>query len=181
MASKVSSRCPHPWSYVFEGFPAGVTPDWRTSNIAAVSGNNGIDLIGKALKTTRDRQIDGKKKAWAKNLLTRTGARRRRLTGTQLQALASGLSPTTLFDLLYRLRIRSNYDEADAFVSGAVTSLDASAFHAALCDIVAATLLTVEIHLAHQTSTVTLRQALGPLAVPADLQAHSVVVRQALW
>jgi hypothetical protein len=101
--------------------------------------------------------------------------------GLDLLARSATMEPTTTFDLLYRLRLRSNYDEADAFLTGALSSWDAEAFHDALCAIVSSTLLTVEIYLAHRVGRGTLEAALRPLTVPAVIAPHSVEARTAFW
>lgn len=169
-----------PTAYGFEGFPTSWT---RTaeSNIAGVTSANCIDRIALALKTTRDNQIKERRPDWIKGLKTRRGAPRKTLpTATRIDR-ASKMAPTTLFDLLYRLRIRSNYQEADAFLRGALSSADAESFHRALCDVVAATLLTMEIYLAHQIGVTVLQNELASVRVPAVFAVSSAVARQGLW
>ena len=91
------------------------------------------------------------------------------------------MEPTTTFDLLYRLCLCSNYDEADALLTGALSSWDAAALHDALRAILSSTLLTVEIYLAHRVGRGVLEGALNPLTVPAVFAPHSVEARTALW
>lgn len=90
------------------------------------------------------------------------------------------MEPTTLFDLLYRLRLRANYDQADAFLSGALSPSDAEAFHHTLCMIVASTLLVVEVYLVHRVGRTALETALRPLTIRSTLHTHSVAARTAL-
>lgn len=168
-------------AYSYDGFPTGFVPDTSASTIATVSDASALHILAKALKTTRDRKVEERKASWLKGKKTKAGSPRKHLTATELRAHSGAMEPTTLFDLLYRLRIRSNYDDADALLQGALTSTDAEAFHAALCDIVGATLLTIEIYLAHRVGVPALERALRPLAIPATLAAHSATARQGLW
>lgn len=71
----------------------------------------------------------------AEGLKTGSGAPRKNLPTGVLVTRATALRPTTLFDLLYRLILRSNYEEGDALLSGALGPRDAGNFHDALCDI----------------------------------------------
>lgn len=167
--------------YRYDGFPSGFLPNPGASAIASVTTATAPDILAKALKTTRDRKIKERKTDWLKGKKTKRGTARTRLSAAELASHSAGMEPTTLFDLLYRLRIRSNYDEADAFLRGALSSWDAEAFHAALCDIVAGTLLTIEIYLSHRVGRATLETALHPLAIPSSIAPYSVSARARLW
>jgi hypothetical protein len=94
---------------------------------------------------------------------------------------AMKLRSTTLFDLLWRLRIRSNYKEGDAFLSGALSADDAGEFHSAMCEIVAATLVTVEIYLAHHTGAANVLACAKAVPIPGSLTGASVLARTHLW
>jgi hypothetical protein len=91
------------------------------------------------------------------------------------------MRPTTLFDLLWRLRVRANYQESDAFLSGLATPDEAADFHAAFCDIVAATLLTVEIYVAHRVGKPALLRVAEAVPIPPSLGVRSVLTRKDLW
>jgi hypothetical protein len=183
-----ASPFPEPWTcrvtgapgYRFEGFPSGWTRS-PVSNIANVSTFDCFDRIAQALKTTRDHQIEEKRSSWIRELRTRRGTPRRTLPRAVLEARATAMAPTTLFDLLYRLLIRSNYQEADAFLRGALSSADAESFHRALCDIVAATLLVIEIQLAHQVGAAALGNELDRVRVPNIFAESSAEARRPLW
>lgn len=183
-----ASPFPPPWTcrvtgapgYAFGGFPSGWTRR-QVSNIANVTVFDCFDRIAQALKTTRDHQIEAKRPSWISGLRTARGQPRRTLPRRVLEDRAAAMAPTTLFDLLYRLRIRSNYQEADAFLRGALGSADAEAFHRALCDVVATTLLVVEIQLAHQVGAESLRDELERVMVPPVFAAASAEARRELW
>ena len=67
-----------------------------------------------ALKTTRDRRFDEVRKALlrSKQVKTKAGKPARNLSTVRQNAEYEGMSPTTTFDFLYRLRIRSNYRDS---------------------------------------------------------------------
>ena len=63
----------------------------------------------------------------------------------------------------------------------ALSEADAAAFHGALCDIVAATLLTVEIYLAHVVGAANLAACARRVPIPPALEADSVLARKQRW
>ncbi len=91
------------------------------------------------------------------------------------------MRPTTLFDLLYRLRILSNYREGDALLTGPLSPSEAADFHDALCAIVGATLLTVEVFLAHHVGGPQLLACARRVPIPGGLSVASVLARTGLW
>lgn len=105
----------------------------------------------------------------------------RDLPKSELLRRAAAMRPTTLFDLLYRLRIRSNYQEGDAFLTGPLSASDAADFHNALCTIVGATMLTVEIFLAHHVGATTLEANAKKVPIPRTLRDATVLERTNLW
>lgn len=74
-------------------------------------------LVGRTLRTTRVKRIEELKPDWRK----KEGVTR--LTRAATDALADKLPATTVFDILWRFRTRSNYRDADAFLDG-VGSVD---------------------------------------------------------
>lgn len=51
-----------------------------------------------------------------------------RLSAAEKQAICSDVGATTLFDFLYRLRVRANYGDIDTFVIGCSSALEARRF-----------------------------------------------------
>jgi hypothetical protein len=99
--------------------PAGVAGQ---SNIANPQFGEVDHFLGKSLATTRDRLIEellGKE---------RRRRRRRRLSNREKQLLCQGLPATTICDFIYRMRIRSNYENPDMYLS-ASSSLEDAASH----------------------------------------------------
>ena len=168
---------PGAWSY--EGF--GTVRPLAVSNLTVPTATTAPHLVALALKTTRKRQIAEHHDQWLRPLRTAAGKPRARLPKAELDARCAKLHATTLIDLLYRLRKRANYEEADAFLSGALSVADATAFHASLTEVVAATLLTTEIYLAHLVGKPVLEACADALDVPGVLEPHSVKARMALW
>lgn len=156
--------------------------DLKISNLTAPHANNAPSLLALALRTTRAEQIRDHREGWIKaQPPTKAGTRRKNLPSAVFAAKSIAMRPTTLYDLLWRLRMRSNYKEGDAFLSGALSAGDAADFHDALCDIVAATMLTVEIYLAHQVGAATLLACAKAVPIPKTLAARSVLGRTHLW
>lgn len=168
-----------PAAYRYEGF-GGVTIE-PISNLASPRLENAPHLLAKALKTTRRDQLEGKRESWLKDGTTKAGTKRKRMPTAEFNAKAEKFRPTTLFDLLWRLRVRSNYEEGDALLSGALGPRDAAAFHDAMTEIVAATLVTIEIYLAHVVEKDEIEACADALAVPDGLEAFSVRARVDLW
>jgi len=166
------------WRY--EGFGTAIL-DRSISNLSPPYLANAPSLLAKALKTTRQEQIDEHHDGWLKPLKTTAGKPRKTLPTTVRDANAEKMRATTLFDLLWRLRRRSNYKEGDALLTGSLGPADAAAFHAALADIVAATLLIAEIYLAHLVGKKVLAECAGGVPVPKGLEPFSVWERIQLW
>ena len=131
---------PSPWNAfcddspaqpIYGGIPVGVS-------MVDVSALKNYDL-GSAwswhtmfLKTTRQRQLEKLVDDW------KAQQKRRRVSPKVKAALIRNLNPTTAFACLYRLRIRSNYEDADSFLLGALQAAPAEAeqFHGSICNIV---------------------------------------------
>ena len=69
-------------------------------------------LIAKALKTTRRAVLEERQQQ------TRRQKHRKRLSQAQKQTICNNTEHTTCFDFLYRMRICSNYEDADLFLFG---------------------------------------------------------------
>ena len=63
------------------------------------------------LSTTHKAKVKGSVRSWKE----KTG--RQRIPSEKKTEIAAATPPTTLFDFLYRLRIRSNYKEVDSFLT----------------------------------------------------------------
>jgi hypothetical protein len=171
--------CEGAWTY--PGFP-GLTINERISNLSRPTAANAPSLLALGLRTTRAGQARAAKAGWSKTMKpTVAGKPRKVMPRAEFLARTRAMRPTTLFDLLWRLRVRANYQEGDAFLSGLATPTEAADFHAAFCDIVAATLLTVEVYVAHRVGRAALLRLAGSVPIPAALSARSVATRTGLW
>lgn len=170
---------PSAWDYIDFG-TASVNE--KISNLIAPHAANAPSLLAMALRTTRTDQVREHREGWlAKLPKTRAGTKRKTIPAAVLHENTMKMRPTTLYDLLWRLRVRSNYKEGDAFLSGALSPADAADFHNALCDIVAATMVTVEIYLARDVGSAALAVCAKAVPIPATLRACSVLGRTHLW
>lgn len=153
----------------------------KISNLVAPRVANAPSLLAMGLRTTRTTQIEEHRPGWLKGLTTNAGKQRLNLPTSELLKRAAAMRPTTLFDLLYRLRIRSNYQEGDAFLTGPLSASDAADFHNALCTIVGATMLTVEIFIAHHVGAGVLEANAKKVPIPRTLREATVLERTDLW
>ena len=172
------SGAPGAWTYQDLG-PGPINE--HISNLVAPHVANAPSLLAMGLRTTRKTQIEEHRESWKKGLTTVAGKPRANLPTAVLMTRAAGMRPTTLFDLLYRLRIRSNYQEGDALLTGPLSPSDAADFHNALCAIVGATLLTVEVFLAHHVGGPQLMACARRVPIPHTLSDATVVARTHLW
>jgi len=100
------------------------------------------------VRRTRERAIEKACKDWKKdkNNVSSKGQLYKSLPKGQLEKLEKGTRRYTLFDCFYRLRLRSNYEDAEIFMSG-VSNDDAEKYVRALCGITDKTLLIIEAHI----------------------------------
>lgn len=142
------NRFPQPWRTVFADDPAEDSiklvngPARLTLNLrnplASLPGSDPWQFYGLLLRTTRARQVKKSISDWK-----RTNGRKRIYQREREQLIAS-LRPTTMFDFLYRLRTRSNYQDIDSFAFSDVTTSDAVDLQQAICHVVYATLFVFE-------------------------------------
>jgi hypothetical protein len=136
---------PYPWKLLCVGsgasqctylhLPAGLAID-RVSSLRfdAPTWNS----IGMLLRTTRDRQIERATDDWKRK------NRKKRIAAPTRRMLATTLPPTSLFDAMYRLRIRSNYEDADTFLTALPSQGEAIAFSKAVRRLCWFTMLVLE-------------------------------------
>jgi hypothetical protein len=127
-------------------------------------------LAGKALRTTReeavrerlatarDRKRLNNRKAWREDEQSRlsTGKRPRKepdwprphLTANEKRTVHSKVRSYTILDYLYRLRIKTNYEDAGMFIEGPEDQLSSRHVHDDLVAIAGCTMLVHELHIA---------------------------------
>jgi len=105
-----------PWNFIYTdlpvnkytNFPIGYTPKYISS--LSMTGNSS-DSIAMWLRTTHEEKRNNK---WSS--MSKTDKSKHRKSGKKKKDLY--VSPTSFFDCLFRFRKWSNYDEAEAFLSG---------------------------------------------------------------
>lgn len=133
---------PWPWSATCSGDPSfsraqlhGFPEEVRT-NPSALSGPPGdssySDWVAKVLRTTRRFFLGGRETEWKSSNRTKEGNPYRRIPSQERQRIRTSMHPTTIIDLLYRMRLRSNYDDVDDFVLGQLTEDDARTYFRSL-------------------------------------------------
>ena len=73
--------------------------------------------IAQCLDTTRRRLIEGKLED-ARTKDRKSGKRKGRLSSQRQASIADSVGPTTVFDYLYRVRIKSNYEDTTMYQQG---------------------------------------------------------------
>lgn len=101
----------------FENCLVDVLKVRKTSSLENPLYSNQEALIAKALMTTRSRLLAEMFNA-ARGKNVKKGKRRRNLTSTEKTKIAGKLHPTSIFDFLYRIRVRSNYDDPEMYIYG---------------------------------------------------------------
>ena len=89
----------------------------QTSNLENPMYASQEALIAKALITTRSRLLEEMFDD-ARRRDVKKGKRRRNLDSSEKQQIEGRLHPTSIFDFLYRIRVRSNYDDPEMYIYG---------------------------------------------------------------
>lgn len=128
----VRGLLPYPWSVACAGCPQLGTATWSgLDDIVAVhvwstpDPDISTDRLAMFLRTTRQKELERRFAQARERLRPRPGRSRANLSRAEKERLAKAMAPTTLFDVLWRLRKKANYDDADVFVLGAMTELEA--------------------------------------------------------
>jgi len=110
---------PIPWKIILEEDPnktditlTNINASYsKISKISPLSYNVlNKDSIGLFLKTTRKREIEKRKDEWKKQ------NKKKKTPKAVSERIIEKMSPTTIFDFLYRMRISSNYSDVDSFI-----------------------------------------------------------------
>jgi hypothetical protein len=136
--SAACDGCPQLGEAVFKGFPHaidGVHP------FKSLSDSDLAHRLGALLKSTRDKELDVRFDGERKKLLK---LNRKNLKREEKRKMADGLAATTIFDVLWRIRKKANYEGADVFVLGAPDADEARRFGESLITIVDATIMALE-------------------------------------
>ena len=142
---------PYPWSVACEGCPqtgshSFIGLDLPVGEVHVLSRpdpSTSADRLAMFLRTTRAKELERRFRE-ERNKNRGDGRTRRNVSSAAKEALATKLGSTTLFDILWRLRKKASYDDADVFVLGAAGELDARRLGQALILTTDATVTVVE-------------------------------------
>jgi hypothetical protein len=157
---------PHPWTVTCEGcpelgerriigLPANANADQHVELLATPVLSDVYPRLAKMLETTRDLRLQRLRREW----LRANG--RQRMPAAAKRAAGERLHATTLFDYLWRLRIRANYGDVSAFLMSSVDERDHEVFHGGLVRLTEASCLLFE-------SLIATRIGCGPYAAAVD-------------
>ena len=124
MATQIRQRnglFPAPWGILCDGdpyntaghsyigLPKGVVPG-KVSALTKADNVDFIDSYAMFLRTTRRRLIEKRCDDWKRK------EGKQKVSTKAKRAFISNLAPTSIFDAMYRLRLRSNYADVDSFL-----------------------------------------------------------------
>jgi len=119
------------------------TPDGcviaRVEPLSNVTSDDFWSRYAMLLRTTHNERIERRVEDWKRK------NKRQRIPRTTNDEISSSVLPTTLFHVLYRLRIRSNYQEVDSFLAAIRYHRDSRSFLAHLQVITWHCLLVLEL------------------------------------
>ncbi|MEX2209987.1 MAG: hypothetical protein WD603_01495 [Patescibacteria group bacterium] len=145
-----------PWNATANGCPQidqvtyqnlGTTAGLDISNLTVPrSTETAWGVFAKSLKTTRADQCEEDFSNWIRNEKpkTATGKRRKNVLKADKERIAGKLPSTSIFHLMYRVRIRANYKQTDSFAVGAITPMDSRKFYESQMELTARNLFTFE-------------------------------------
>ena len=142
-----------PWAVTHSGDPEVVSTCTFSRNIAPgftpfnpmEQGREPGEYLALGLRMTRRWQIESKRAEWLKNSAHRTGRGKpyKVLPSHGRSEILASLRPTTVLDLVYELRRRTNYESADEYGSHA-DDLAVARFHGGMLHLLDSGLLVYE-------------------------------------
>lgn len=163
IAAQIKDRTlfPPPWSLLCDGNPfvsGGCSylnepiSGWCSTKIEVLSvpvGRRGVfseadfyARLGTWLRTTREARLRNREEEWKQK------NNRSKMDSKLRKRYAATLHPTSLFDCLWRMRIRSNYRSVETYLVKFVSDEDAKLYHRALVATTQATLCLLECYVA---------------------------------
>jgi hypothetical protein len=143
---------PQPWGAWCAGCPqtgteryggVAASPVGVVSALARPDPATSSDRLRMLLRTTRRKELD-RRFDEERQRRVRPNRLRRNLSRDNKNRLAESMDPTTLFDVLWRVRKKASYDDADAFVLGAGDVLEPRRFGDSLVIVADATVALLE-------------------------------------
>jgi hypothetical protein len=122
---------PQPRDFVFTGISSLPNSVATQSNLANPRNSQGHHFLGKSLSTTRDKALEEVFDKARKEHVKPNHSRRNLKPNERLQ-LAQNLHNTSIADLLYRMRVRANYDDPEMYLAAFADTQGAVGYHKAL-------------------------------------------------
>ena len=167
--------CPHTGSARFGGLATSgeavhvlSPPDPWTSD----------DRLAMFLRTTRRKELD-RRFDQERQRNRKPGRTRRNLSKADKERIAERMPPTTLFDVLWRIRKKANYEDADTFVLGAGDEIDARRLAQALVIVTDGTVAALEALAVAYVGPESLANAAQAYAVRTQSGSESAIGRRA--
>lgn len=132
------SGCPELGQRLINGTPASANINDHFESLAGPTLGDFYPRFSKMLETTRHLRLARLRREWLRQNA------RKKMMAAEKQALASRLHPTSVFDYLWRLRIRSNYGDVSAFLMSGVEDRSHGAFHSGLVSLASAICLLLQ-------------------------------------
>jgi hypothetical protein len=139
---------PPPWSVTCRGFPKDDCAEYRglpqgllpavCQNFVRPTEETAWPSLCLLLRTTRERELTKAKDDWKRK------EKKQRASGVRAAKLAEALAPTSLFDFFWRLRVRTDYRDVDAFLLGVASASQAELFLDSLMTVLNCTLVVFE-------------------------------------
>ena len=102
-------------NFVFSGIDTSASRVSQLSNLTDPARAQEDQYIGKSLSTTRQKVLD-ELLGQARQRNVKPGRSRRNLPSEEARRIADRLHSTSVVDLLYRMRLRSNYEDPDMYM-----------------------------------------------------------------
>ncbi len=176
---------PLPWGAWCEGCPqtdaprfGGLAKVGSVHVLSAPSPDTAESRLGLVLRTTREKALEREFDVMRRQKVAK-GRSRRNISRLEKEAKAAKFAPTTLFDFLYRLRLRASYGEADLFVLGARDEREARRFAEALVLVCDATVAALEALIAAYAGPAALADAAERYTDRTD--SNVVAARASAW
>ncbi len=132
------SGCPELHQRQIIGTPPQANIDDHFENLAGPTMNDFYPRFSKMLETTRDLRLARLRKEWLRR------NNRKNMKASEKRAVAGRLHSTSVFDYLWRLRIRSNYGDVSAFLMSGVDDASHEAFHTGLVSLASSLCLLMQ-------------------------------------
>ncbi len=132
------SGCPEYDQRQIDGTPANANINDHFENLAAPTIDDFYPRFAKMLETSRDLRLERSRKEWLKR------KNRGKMMKAEMLVLADRLHSTSIFDYLWRLRIRSNYGDVSSFLMSGVEDRSHGAFHTGLVTLASSLCLLIQ-------------------------------------